>query len=162
MIHRPEQMSSSIQKELQERLIRGLQDPRVSGIITITGVRVTEDLATAVISVSVLPEEKQDLTLHGLRSSAKFLRREVGEKIDTRQLPEFIFKLDASLKKQASIFTELDRVRQDRERLETTTGSFEQSVSQAVPPTRSSKDPKIASTKGPANKPTKIEERRTP
>lgn len=134
-------MASSIQKELQERLIRGLQDPRVSGIITITGVRVTEDLATAVISVSVIPADKQDLTLHGLRSSAKYLRREVGEKIDTRQLPEFIFKLDASLKKQASIFTELDRVRQDRERLEASTGSFVHQDAHAQPAPKSATPP---------------------
>lgn len=115
MSHRPEIMASSIQRAVQEILARGLQDPRVSGLITVTGVQVTTDLKIATISISVLPEEKQDLTFHGIKAAARFIRREAGERIDTKQLPEFHFRLDLGVKKEAAVLRELERVRRERE-----------------------------------------------
>lgn len=103
MTRRAEQVSSVIQRAVQQVLSGGLSDPRIAGLITVTSVNVSPDLATAVISVSVLPEEKQDLTLHGLRAASTFIRREAGEIIDSRKLPEFVFKLDKALKKQAEV-----------------------------------------------------------
>lgn len=118
MSHRPEVMASSIQRAVQQVISRGLQDPRVSGLITITKVNVTQDLKIAQISVSILPEEKQELCFHGIRAAAKFIRREAGEMIDTRQLPEFQFRLDTSAKKEATIIRELEKVRHEREQEE--------------------------------------------
>lgn len=115
MSHRPELMASSIQRAVQQVISRGLQDPRVSGLITITAVKVTTDLKVAHISVSILPAEKQELCFHGIRAAAKFIRREAGDLIETRQLPEFQFKLDTAAKKEAAIIRELDKVRHERE-----------------------------------------------
>lgn len=115
MSHRPEVMASSIQRAVQQVISRGLQDPRVAGLVTVTGVTVTKDLKIAQISVSVLPEEKQDLCFHGIKAASKFIRREAGELIETRQLPEFQFRLDTAAKKEAAIIRELDKVRHERE-----------------------------------------------
>lgn len=115
MSHRPEVMASSIQRAVQQVLSRGLQDPRVSGLITVTGVKVTADLKIAQIAVSILPAEKQELCFHGIQAAAKFIRRESGDLIDTRQLPEFHFWLDTAAKKEAAIIRELDKVRHERE-----------------------------------------------
>lgn len=117
---RPDQMASAITLAVQQIIARGLQDPRIRGLITVTGVRVTADLQEAFIHVSVLPEEQQELTLHGLRSAANRIRRESGEIIDTRQLPKFVFRLDSATKKQAAVLKELDKVREERERQEST------------------------------------------
>jgi ribosome-binding factor A len=81
----------------------------------VTGVRVLPDLSQAIIGISVLPQEKQDLTLHGLESAAAFIRREVGELINARTMPPLSFKLDTSLKKQAAVLRDLDRVREEIE-----------------------------------------------
>lgn len=113
MSHRLEQVTSAIERGVREVFARGFSDPRISGLITITNVRVLPDLSQAIISVSVLPQEKAPLTLHGLSSAAKHIRREVGELVSTRTLPHFQFRLDDSLKKEAAILRELDRVRED-------------------------------------------------
>src|SRR6185369_13185005 len=91
MSRRSEQFGAELRRAVQEILARGLQDPRVSGLITVTGVAVTEDLRDATVSISVLPEEKQDLTLHGLRGAASHIRHEVGEIIDARRVPVLNF-----------------------------------------------------------------------
>lgn len=129
MSHRPEVMASSIQRAVQQVISRGLQDPRVSGLITITRVKVTPDLKIAQIHVSILPAEKQDLCFHGISAAAKFIRREAGDLIDTRQLPEFHFRLDTAAKKEAAIIRELDKVRHERD------DEHAKPEGQAAPPT---------------------------
>lgn len=109
MNHKAEQTGAAIQRAVQEVIARGLQDPRVSGLITVTNVRVTADFAQAVISFSVLPEERETLVHHGLDAAKNFIRREVGEKVRMRQLPQFVFKLDRSLKREAAVLKEINR-----------------------------------------------------
>lgn len=115
---RHELLASEIHRALQAAIDRGVQDPRVSGMITITGVRITPDGAIAQVSVSVLPAEKQDLTMHGLKSAARHLRHVIGEVVRTRQMPELDFRLDQSLKKQAAVMDAIARATADRERRE--------------------------------------------
>jgi ribosome-binding factor A len=110
---RTEQLSTVIQRAVQQIIAEGIADPRVGGLITVTGVEVTPDAATAVISISVLPEEKQELTMHGLRAAAAFIRREAGELVSVHRLPQFVFKLDKGLKKQAAVLAAIAEAAKD-------------------------------------------------
>ncbi|MEC9372936.1 MAG: 30S ribosome-binding factor RbfA [Planctomycetota bacterium] len=103
MTHRAEQVASNLSRAIQEILVRGLADPRVKGSITVIGCRVSQDLRSATVLVSILPEEEEDLTMHGLRSAARHIRRQVGDKVDMARVPDLHFKLDKSLKTQAEV-----------------------------------------------------------
>ncbi|MEQ9096701.1 MAG: 30S ribosome-binding factor RbfA [Phycisphaerales bacterium] len=111
MSTKTDRLASSLEKGVQQVLARGLQDPRVRGLITVTKVDVTEDSKQATIGISVLPAEHQKLTVHGLQSAARHIRREVAELIRTRTMPEFRFVEDDSLKKQAEVLSTLAKVR---------------------------------------------------
>ena len=111
MSRRIEILTSDIERAVRDVLSRGLHDPRVGGLITVTSVKLLPDLSRVFIDVSVLPEEKQELAFHGIASAAAFIRREVGKVVRTRSLPEFIFRLDTKLKKEAAIIRELERVK---------------------------------------------------
>jgi ribosome-binding factor A len=113
MTRRIEQLGGEIHKAVQAAIDRGLQDPRISGLITITGVRITPDLKIAFVNVSVLPAERQKLTMHGLESASRHLRREIGSKLAVRQMPELVFKLDESLKKQAGVLEAIAKANED-------------------------------------------------
>jgi ribosome-binding factor A len=108
-----------MQRHLQAVIARGLQDPRIKGLITVTSVRVTEDLATAIVSVSVYPSERQSATIHGLRAAAGYLRRELGNHIEIKKLPQLRFEIDDSVKREAEVLAALEQVRQEREQRET-------------------------------------------
>ncbi|MBL9030717.1 MAG: ribosome-binding factor A [Phycisphaerae bacterium] len=110
-----DQLAARLHHGLQTLISRGLQDPRVSGLITITSVTVTPDGAFADIFVSVFPAERQDLCLHGLRSASRHLRHEISNAIRDRRLPEFRFRLDRGPKKQAGVIEALAKVTQERE-----------------------------------------------
>ena len=116
MSHRPEQMASEIRSAVQQLLDRGLSDPRISGMITITSVRVTPDHKTAFLSVSVMPASAQTLTMHGLKSAAPHLRRQAGDIVRARQIPELIFRLDETLKKQADVLKSINQAAADLEK----------------------------------------------
>lgn len=108
-----DRLTSSLLKGVQQRLARGLQDPRVRGLITVTKVEITNDGKLATIGISVLPAEQQKLTVHGLQSAARHIRRDVADTIRTRTMPEFRFVEDDGLKKQAEVLATLAKVREE-------------------------------------------------
>jgi ribosome-binding factor A len=113
---RRERLRASLRRAVQDVIARGLQDPRVSGMITVTDVRLTDQLDRAVVSVSVFPAEREDLTLHGLRAAAAHIRREAGRFMHAPRggrLPALEFKLDRSLKRQAEVLGALAKVKQE-------------------------------------------------
>ena len=115
MSHRHEQFASDLQRTVQDIITRGLSDPRVRGLITVTGVRLSPDSREATVLISVLPAERQELTLHGLISAAPHLRHAVGTALPHRAAPVLHFRLDSSTKKRVGVLQALDRVREERE-----------------------------------------------
>lgn len=109
MSHRPEQVASVIRRAVQEQIQRGLHDPRVRGLVSITRVTVDDDLSEACIAISVLPAEHEALTLAGLRSAATHLQRRAREGLPLRRMPHLRFVLDDSLKKAAAADAALAR-----------------------------------------------------
>jgi ribosome-binding factor A len=118
MTQRTQQVASTLLKAVQEVIQRGLHDPRVRGLITVTSINVPPDLRTATVMISVLPEERQNLTLKGIQDAARHIRREVGELVAMRQVPELHFKLDLSLKRQAEVMNAIAKAAEDRARQE--------------------------------------------
>ena len=103
MTVRTEQIASTIREAVQQELARGLNDPRVRGLISITKVKVAPDVSEAIIHVSVLPEEKAALTLRGLESASGRLRASLYDRMRIRKAPRLVFRIDESLKKQAKL-----------------------------------------------------------
>jgi len=112
---RSQRAASAIQRSVQESLEKGLNDPRVRGVVTVTEVRVSPDLKHATILVSIYPETEEALTMHGLRSAARHIRHAVSDKIGLPRTPEFQFKLDRGLKAQAAVLDALQREAAARE-----------------------------------------------
>ena len=95
-------INEEIQKELSE-LIRGLKDPRVQGLISVTGVDTTPDLRYAKVYISVLDKSDVNQVLKGLRSASGYLRRELGRTLNLRNTPELTFVRDDSIDHGAHI-----------------------------------------------------------
>lgn len=115
MSHRVEQLASALHRAVQTVLSKGLNDPRVQGMISVTRVTVSDDKRNATVFVSVMPAEKADLTMHGLKAAATHIRRAAGEIIDAQRLPELAFKLDKQFQKQAEALAAIARARAELE-----------------------------------------------
>lgn len=103
--HRQGRMGEEIRKIISDLLFKGLKDPRLSAMISITAVEVTSDGSYATVYLSVLgmnsdPEkaaDQQQDTLDALNSAKGFIRKEIGRQIKLRHVPDLIFKIDKSL-----------------------------------------------------------------
>lgn len=89
-------VADQIQRELGE-LIRAVKDPRVAGMVTISGIDVSPDLTNAKVFVTVLQTETPDATVDGLNRAAGFLRGRLGERLRLRAVPRLVFHYDATL-----------------------------------------------------------------
>jgi ribosome-binding factor A len=98
MSQRVERVGLQIRRELGELLPRAVKDPRVqaAGMVTVTQVYVSGDLAVARVLVSVVAEQpgQEVQVMRGLRQAAGFLRGELGRRLHTRRAPELRFELD--------------------------------------------------------------------
>ena len=116
MRRRSLQIASNIQQELQKRLARGLNDPRIRGLVTVTKVEVSDDLKNAKAYISVMPEDRASLTMHGLTAATKRLRRDVMDRIHIKEMPTLRLIYDEGHKAEMEVFTllEQDRVEQEK------------------------------------------------
>lgn len=110
MSRRTDQIASLIRRAVQSRLSRGLNDPRVRGLISVTQVTVAADLSEAIILVSVMPAKHAQLTLRGLQSAAAHLRGELGRTARLRHQPRLTFKLDDSMRHAAEAMAAIMQV----------------------------------------------------
>lgn len=110
-------MSSVIQQELMGIIQRELNDPRITGLPSITRVEVAEDLSLADVYFTIMgPEAQQNMTLNALRHSAGMMRTKLTKSLNTRTTPFLQFHIDENLKKEIELLELLDKVaRENRE-----------------------------------------------
>lgn len=113
MTARHDQLESTIYRAVQEILNRGLNDPRVRGLISVTKVDLSPDLAQANIWVSVHPAEHAELTMHGLRSARKYVQSRLARTVRARRLPKIAFRYDKSIHRAAEILAVVNRAAED-------------------------------------------------
>ena len=79
-----------------------LKNPDIKGIISVTGVSLSNDLKYANIYVSVFDKKDDDINMQdnvikALNKSKGHIRSELAKKITMRYTPELTFKLDNSM-----------------------------------------------------------------
>src|SRR5215211_2659966 len=110
---RPDRVAEAIREEIATFLAEGVKDPRVVGMVTVTGVELTRDLRHARVFVSVLgSEEEKKATFEGLEALAGHLRGRVGRALRLRSAPEIDFRADRSVAHAARIETLLNQIKQ--------------------------------------------------
>ncbi len=115
--HRHERVAEEIHHEVGAMLAGELKDPRLSGMVTVTEVRVAPDLKQARIFVSVLgSEDEQNLAMKALEAAAGFIRRELFERLNMRRTPDLHFTLDRSEEYREKIESLLKQTKQETER----------------------------------------------
>lgn len=97
-IDRTIKVGEEMKKEISNIIQNELKDPRIKGIISVTKVDVTKDMRYAKVYISIYNQDdsKQEV-LEGIKSSAGFIRKEVGKRIKVHYTPELIFELDNSI-----------------------------------------------------------------
>jgi ribosome-binding factor A len=96
--YRGGRINEEIRRELSNIIQNEIKDPRLTAMVSITRVDVTKDLRYAKVYVSLFGKDDEKInTLSALKSSAGFMRKEIGHRINLRYTPELIIELDNSI-----------------------------------------------------------------
>ncbi len=100
-----------MQKEISALLLEHVNDPRLSGLLSITQVTVTSDLKYAKVFVSVMGDNVDKAEIKkGLDAATGFFRRELAPLLTMRQVPEITFHFDDSIERAFDIMKRIDEV----------------------------------------------------
>ena len=110
---RIQRVAGEIQKAIAAIIHDELKDPRI-GFVTITKAELSRDLRFAKVFFSLLGSKKQLRdTQVGLAQAAGFIRRQLGQKLKLRYLPEIVFKLDEGIEHSIHISKILDKIKDE-------------------------------------------------
>ena len=83
-------------KEISYVLASEVKDEDIR-FVTVTDVKVTNDLSFAKVYVTVLKEDKIAETMKALKNASGFIRKELAERLEIRHIPELEFVYDESI-----------------------------------------------------------------
>ena len=93
---RADRVSDLIKAELSDILLKHIRDPRI-GLLTITDVKMSDDLRSAKIYFVQMGKDKLDPELQaGLEKAKGFLKRELSKRLNLRYMPDVFFFYDKS------------------------------------------------------------------
>src|SRR3954467_2637616 len=118
MSRRTERVASTIQQELAQIILRELNDPRLTGMPSITRVKVSPDLSIADVYITVMGTPgQQNAALNALRHSAGLMRTKLTAQMTLRVAPYLKFHIDENLKKELAVLDLLQKVHEENEEL---------------------------------------------
>ena len=94
--HRLDRINEELKKEISQVINFELKNANVTGMISVTRVRITPDLRYAKVYVSVLNSKNLKKTLDGLKSASGFIRGRVAQTVNLRVTPQLVFEYDDS------------------------------------------------------------------
>ena len=101
--NRIERINEEYRKELSQIIGYELKNTNITGMISVTKVKVTTDLKYAKIYVSILNSKSIKNTMEALKKSSGFIRSELAKRINLRNTPELQFEIDDSIEYGAKI-----------------------------------------------------------
>ena len=114
MSSRAERVGDQIRSDLAELIAREVHDPGI-GFLTLTRVTVTSDLQLARVYYTSMGDEKaRGESARALRRATPFLRRQLGQRLRLRRVPELEFFYDESIARQDRIERILQELKEER------------------------------------------------
>ena len=93
---RTDRVGEMIQRKLAVIIPQEIKDPRLTGLVTISAVKVAGDLSHAKIYFTVINDDKAEVTKI-LNGAASYLRSALARSITLRTVPQLHFVYDESI-----------------------------------------------------------------
>ena len=103
----------SLLKEIVGEEVDALSDPRINGLVTVTAVRVSPDLAQATVFFSTLSEEGVEDATEGLNSAAGRRQSVVARQMRVKRTPRHHFEPDPVVENVGRLEAALQNIRRE-------------------------------------------------
>ncbi|MBR4581612.1 MAG: 30S ribosome-binding factor RbfA [Lachnospiraceae bacterium] len=108
-------INKEVMRALADIIRTEIKDPRLDPLTSVMAVEVAPDLKTCKVEVSVLGDEqhKED-TLKALHSASGYIRSLLAKRVDLRNTPELIFRMDNSTEYGIEMMAKIDAVMEEQ------------------------------------------------
>ncbi len=111
--NRLNRINEELKREISNIINYEVTNSNVTGMISVTSVKISPDLRYAKVFLSILNSRNTKQTLAALKSSSGFIRSRIAAKINLRVTPELVFELDESMQYGERIDTILKDIMKD-------------------------------------------------
>ncbi len=109
---RSQRVGELIQREIAG-IVQEIKQPGI-GFVTITGVKLSDDLLSARVFFSVIgTDEDTERTSAVLKKSLPEIRHQLAHRVKLRRVPELFFEFDETPRKAGRIFEILERINEE-------------------------------------------------
>ena len=108
-------INEELKKELNQVLNYELKNSNVTGMLSVTRVKITPDFKYAKVYVSIYNSKNIKKTMDGLKESAGFIRSRLAKTVNLRITPELVFEIDDSIEYGSKIDTILKEIMPKKE-----------------------------------------------
>ena len=109
-----DRIASNFVKEISYILATEIRDDDIK-FVTVTDCKVTNDLSFAKVYITVLDENKKDITLKALNDAKGFIRRTLADRVEVRHIPELEFVYDESIEYGKKIEDIIEDIHNDKQ-----------------------------------------------
>ena len=108
-------INEELKKEISHVINFNVKNSKITGLVSVTRVKVTPDLKYAKVYISLLNSKSVKDTMEGLKNASGFIRTELARTINLRTTPELVFEYDDSSINGEKIDKILKQIKEDDE-----------------------------------------------
>lgn len=108
-----DRINSNLVKEISYILATEIKDSDIK-FVTVTDVKVTNDLSFAKVYVTILDINKKEQTMKALKNASGFIRSKLYDRVDIRHIPDLDFVYDESIDYGKKIENLIDNLHENK------------------------------------------------
>ena len=101
--NRMNRVDEQLKEEISKIIDQEIQDPKFTGMVSVSSVKTTPDLRYARVFVTMIGCKSQKENLAILKKSSGYIRSLIAKRINLRMTPELVFEFDESIEYGAKI-----------------------------------------------------------
>ncbi len=96
-MQRHERLEQDVKVALSDIIMNEVKEPSVTGLISVTDVKITPDQKYAKVYVSIYGKCNKNKVIEALKKATGFIKKELGRRVRMRNMPDITFELDNSM-----------------------------------------------------------------
>ena len=96
-MQRHERLEQDVKIALSDIIMNEVKEPSVTGLISVTDVKITPDQKYAKVFISIFGKTNKQKVLDALTKATGFIKKELGSRVRMRNMPSITFELDDSM-----------------------------------------------------------------
>lgn len=115
-MQRHERLEQDVKIALSDIILREVKNISVTGLISVTDVKITPDQKYAKVYISIFGKQNKQKVIDALRRASGFIRSLLGKRVRMRNIPELNFVIDDSMEYGCHMDKLIDEVMKNEEK----------------------------------------------